>query len=134
MSKQKLDHINIKKLLLVDSLGALLSAFMLGIILAHFHDLFGMPPKVLYPLSFIAILFALHSFYCYFRAAKTWKISLKIIALANLMYGCITAVLVIYLYQQLTALGIAYFGTELLIIIGLAIVELKTSARFSETK
>jgi thiol:disulfide interchange protein len=55
-----------KRLFLIDGLGAFLTAFMLGVVLANFESSFGMPLKTLYFLSFLAGLFCLYSFFCYF--------------------------------------------------------------------
>ena len=52
-----LNKINPKKLFLIDSLGALISAVMLGLVLTRFEHIFGMPQNVLYFLSFIACTF-----------------------------------------------------------------------------
>jgi hypothetical protein len=113
--------------ILIDSLGALLSAVMLGIVLARLEPVFGMPEKALYYLSFIACIFSVYSFMCFFRKVKNWKIYLKVIALANLLYGCLTTGLVIYFYPKLTALGVTYFVLELIVISVLVMIEIKAA-------
>ena len=50
---------------------------------------------------------------------------MRAIAIANLLYCGLTLGLVIYLHRELTPLGMLYFGSEIVIIVGLAIVELK---------
>lgn len=52
---------------MIDSAGALLSAFLLGYVLVKLAPVFGMPPAVLYPLAAIAFFFvAIHLY-------ATWR-------------------------------------------------------------
>lgn len=120
---------NPKTLFLIDGLGALLSAFLLGVILVQFEAYFGMPQQVLYFLAAIPCLFALYDFYCYFRVHKNRGPFLKIIALANLLYCCLSIGLVILHFPQLTPLGLIYFFLEFIIVIALAGMELKTAIK-----
>ncbi len=115
---------NPKRLFLLDSLGALLTAFLLGVILARFEAHFGMPAKVLYSLSALACVFALYSMVCYFWVRSQWRPFLKAIALANLTYCLLTIGLVVSFYQSLTILGILYFSGELIVIGVLSYIEL----------
>ena len=94
-----------KKLFLIDGLGALLSAFLLGVILVRWEPVFGMPAKVLYPLAAIAGVFAIYSLSCHFFLTQNRGRFLKGIAVANLLYCCLTLTLVVYFYSQLTVLG-----------------------------
>lgn len=129
--QQILNKINPKQLFLIDSLGALLSAILLGFILVRFENTFGMPARVLYPLSFIACIFSIYSLLCFLVKIGNWRICLKIIAIANLLYCCLTLGLIIYVYQKLTILGIIYFVLEIIIITILLIIELKTASNSS---
>lgn len=117
-----------KQLFLVDGLGAVLSAFLIGIVLAGFESIFGMPQEVTYFLSIIPCLYAIYSFTCFRLIQKNWKPYLRFIALANLLYGCLTIGLVIYFYPHVTGWGLLYFIGEVIIIIGLAAIELKNVA------
>lgn len=119
-----LNKIYPKKLFLVDSVGALLSAVMLGLVLASFESIFGMPPKVLYILAAIAGVFFIHSMRCYLTETENWRPRMKIIGMANLAYCCLTLVLVICLFQKLTVLGLAYFVIEIILVTALAMFEL----------
>ena len=116
------------KLFLVDSLGALLSALLLGLVLTQFEKTFGMPQQVLYVLSVIPCVFAVYSFLCFLSKTIHWRFFMKIISTANLLYCCLTLGLMIYFYQQLTVLGLLYFVLELIIIINLAYIEWKTAS------
>jgi hypothetical protein len=118
---------NPKQLFLIDSQGALLSAFLLGVVLVHFEPLFGMPVNILYILALIAGIFFLYSFSCFLRQPEQWQPFLRGIAIANLSYCGLTLGLVLYLHQSLTTLGILYFVFEIIIVTMLALKELKTS-------
>lgn len=116
-----------KQLLLFDGFGALLSAFLLGIVLVKFQHLVGMPRQALYFLAFLPCLFAAYDFYCYFNLKKDFAKYLKYIAYANLFYCIISLGLATQHYEQLTQLGWIYFILEIIIVVGLAIFELKTA-------
>ena len=120
--------LNPKKLFLIDGLGAILSAFSLGIVLVRFEHYVGMPQNVLYFLSIAACFFAVYSFFCYFRTPKNWQPFLKAIAIVNFIYCCLTISLVFYFRDQLTHLGLIYFLFEVFVIIGLVGIELKMVA------
>lgn len=116
-----------KTLFLVDSLGALLTAFLLFAVLRTFDEYFGMPQATLTYLSIIAALFCLYSISCFFLLTDNWRPFLKTISIANLIYCCLTMGLVIYYYRSLTILGVTYFVVEVAIICVLVFVELKTA-------
>ena len=120
---------NPKRLFLIDSLGAFLTAFLLGVILTRYEAYFGMPGKVLYPLSILAFVFCLYSMGCYFWVRSHWRPFLKAIALANLTYCLLTTGLVVSLYQSLTILGILYFSGELIVIGVLTYIELSAVSK-----
>lgn len=121
-----------RKLFLLDSLGGLLSALLLGVVLARFETTFGVPQKVLYFLSFLAGAYALSSLVSYWRIKEKWKPYMKGIAIANLLYCGLTISLVIYNRQTLTEWGAIYFLLEAVVIVSLAVTELKTVARATE--
>jgi CHASE2 domain-containing sensor protein len=119
-----------KQLFLIDGLGAMLSALLLGVVLARFETTFGMPLKALYFLSCLACVYAVYSFLSYWRIRENWRPYMQAIAIANLFYCCLTMGLVIYHRQELTKLGLLYFLLEVVVIIGLIIMELKTVSEF----
>lgn len=125
---QRLSIINPRKLFLADSVGALVSALMLGMVLVKFENVFGVPQKTLYALSFTACIFSIYSFVCFLANMKNWKPYLKFIAIVNLLYCFITLALIIYLCKTLTVLGLTYFVLEIILITILAIIELKTAS------
>jgi len=114
-----------KYLFLVDSLGALTTAFILFAILRTFNDYFGIPKITLTYLSLIAVVFFLYSISCFFLLKDSWKPFLRTISIANLLYCCLTMGLIVYNFQSLTILGITYFLTEIIVVCGLVFIELK---------
>lgn len=118
---------SVRRLFLIDALGALTTAFMLGLVLTHFQVYFGMPRNVLQLLALVAVAFFVYSFACYLRLPEKWRVFLWGIAVANLLYCVLTLSLVVYWYGQLTPLGILYFAGEALIIVVLAITELRVA-------
>lgn len=116
-------------LILADSIGALLSAGMLGIVMIKLDHIFSMPVDVLYALAFIALMFAFHSGTCYFMGMGNWNRSLRRIAIANLANCLITMALLFCFRRELTFFDWAYFIAEMCVVIPLAIVECKASRK-----
>lgn len=111
----------------MDSLGALLSAFLLGVVLIRFESIFGVPRKVLYVLSITACVFAVYSFLSYILLKENWKPYLKMIAFANLLYCFLTIGLILYFHKVITNFGLIYFFAEVSVVVALVSIELKTA-------
>jgi hypothetical protein len=118
--------------LLIDSLGAFLTAFLLGIILTRLQEDFGMPRKGLHSLSIVACVYAVYSICCHFFVDGDPRPFLKVIAIANLVYCCITIGFIIAFYQALTILGLTYFVCEIMIIVFLACIELQAISKSND--
>ena len=118
-----------KTLFLIDSLGALVTAFFLFAILRTFNNYFGMPKATLTYLAIIAVVFCLYSITCFFFLNNNWQPFLRTISIANLLFCCLTIILVIYHYQSLTILGVTYFFVEIIVVCVLVFVELKTLSK-----
>jgi len=118
-----------KKLFLIDGIGAIVSAFFLGIVLIKYQPSIGMPKPVLYFLASIACLFSVYSLSCFFLITKNFRPFLKGIALANLLYCCTTIVLILYFSRELTILGWTYFILELVVLGCMIRLEIKASAQ-----
>ena len=114
-----------KRIFLVDSLGALFTAFLLFVVLKSYDECFGMPKNILNYLSAIALLYFFYSFACYTLTIKHWAKFLRIIITANLFYVLLTLSLIIYYLKQLTILGITYFVLEIIVIIALVSIEIR---------
>ncbi len=112
-----------RTLFLVDALGAATTAFSLFVILRNYYTCFGMPEYILTYLSLIAISFCMYSTACSFLLNDNWTPFLRAISIANLIYCILTMILLCVYFQELTTLGLAYFITEILIILALVYVE-----------
>ncbi len=121
----KFSQPNVKTIFLIDSMGALLSAILLGLVLPMFEDAFGMPSNVLYVLSGIASLLFVYSFTCFAIKPASATAALKIIGVANICYCILSIALIIYFYRQLTVFGLTYFILEKIVVLFFAAVELK---------
>ena len=118
-----LKYLSFKNIFLVDGIGAIITALLLSQLLARFEPVFGMPKEVLYLLAGIAACFAVYSLSVHFLIKENRKPYLMGIAVANTLYCSATLVLVIYLNQSLTWLGIAYFISEIITVMSLVRVE-----------
>lgn len=114
-----------RRLFLVDGLGAVVTAAF-GVAVAQLEETFGMPPDAMYVLSALGCVFAIYSLTCSFSNPRDWQPYLRVIAIANVAFCCITAGLVVYFHERLTSLGFAYFAVEWLVIGAVVWVELRT--------
>ena len=112
-----------KRLFLLDGTGALLSALFLGGVLRQFQPLFGMPGGTLTVLALLACAFACYSWTCYFVVKDKWPAFLRVIMVVNILYGCLSLLLVYRHFPDLTKLGVAYFVLELIVLAGVVYVE-----------
>ncbi|HMQ06596.1 MAG TPA: hypothetical protein PKC30_04800 [Saprospiraceae bacterium] len=104
------------KLFLMDGLGAVLTSSLLLFVLIPLEIYFGMPRHVLFLLAGIAIVFSFYSILCSIFVKEEWVSYLRIICLANLAYCILSLGFVIYFFHRLTALGVAYFFIEILVV------------------
>lgn len=122
----------VRTLLLVDGIGALISAALLGLVLTTWEPAFGMPARILVPLAMVAAIFAVYSLAGYLAdRGPAWLLG---IALANTVYCGVTLALVVALRDSLTWLGIAYFAGEILLILGLVAAEVAVARRGSASR
>lgn len=117
---------------LVDGTGALLSAILLTVL--TLFPFSGMPSNTLLALIAVAALFAIYSFSCRLRRPSNWRTPLRIIAVANLCYCCLTIAMVITWFDQLTLPGLLYFSAEVLVILFLSVFELHLAAQKDRDK
>ena len=125
---------NPKKLFLIDGAGALLSAFLLGVVLVRFESIFGIPSSTLYFLAALPVLFAAYDLYAYRTKNAKFAQLLKGIALINVMYCCLSIGFACYHTETITLFGWAYIIGEVLIVISLAILELRIAKRLISKK
>lgn len=122
-----------QRLFLIDGIGAIISALLLSILLGQNFEFFGMPQEVLYKLAALAGIFAIYSISCYLLLRSTYKPFLLIIAIANLLYCCITLVLMYKFFYQLTVAGVLYFVAEKIIVCCIVYIEFITIKKQSHT-
>jgi CHASE2 domain-containing sensor protein len=120
---------NPKKLFLIDSSGAMVTAFLSGVILVRFEEFFGMPRKVLLFMSLLAAVYAVYSMGCFLYAGLHWRPLLNTIAVANLVYCFITVAFIFLFFRDLTTLALTYFFLEMLIVGILVFIELKAASQ-----
>ena len=121
------------KLFLVDSLGALLTAFLLFVVLRNLQSYFGMPEHILNSLSAVAAGFCVYSAACFFLEARR-AIFMRAIAVVNLFYCMLMLVLMGVYYSLLTSFGILYFLLEIALIGGLVYLELRVAAEMHKSE
>ena len=125
---------NPKKLFLIDGLGAILSAFLLGFVLVKLERVFGIPATSLYFLATIPIFFVIYDLYCSRKNNDDLGQLLRGIAIINLIYCCTSIGFFFYHFETITIFGWSYILIEILIIVTLAIVEYKVAKRLIENK
>ncbi len=118
---------NPRRLFVVDGIGAILSAFLLGVVLLRLEHLFGIPASALYVLASLPIVFALFDFYCYHFVQKRFAHYFNILAIVNLGYCCLSIGFAAYHSDAITSLGWLYILIEILIVIYVARIELKVA-------
>ncbi len=122
-------RMTIKKLFLLDALGALLSAFFLGVLLPLFQVYVGVPLFLLYILAMLAAGLALYSFSCFLLVKR--KRYLHLLSMLNAAYCAFTLCLVILYFSAITGLGLAYFSIEILLILILIRTENKAAKQLN---
>ena len=124
-------ELNPKKLFLIDGCGAFLSAFFLGFVLIKLEELFGIPSSVLYFLATIPIFLVIYDVYCYRRHLKI-ELLLKVIAVLNLVYCCISIGLISYYFNTIKILGWTYIIVEIILISFLAMIEFRVGRKIKK--
>ena len=122
MSSKSITH---RIIFLIDGIGALTSALLLGYVLIELQQWIGMPTYILRILALCASVFATYSITMHLLRPKKWKSLLRIIATINLSYCVLTFSLVILYVNDLTILGIFYFLAEIFTILFLVRAEFK---------
>jgi hypothetical protein len=112
-----------KHFFLLDGLGAVFSALMLGVVLVHFHAFIGIPKDTLLLLAAFPVVFAVYDFVCFYSTSFQKSAYLKGIAIANFTYVLLSAFILFKHAGDLSLLGWLYFVGELIIVLGLGILE-----------
>lgn len=123
---------NPKRLFLIDGIGAMLSALLLGVVLVKLESIVGIPSSTLYLLATFPIFFAVFDFYSYRKESDKLDSLLRAIATMNLLYCLLSIGFAFFHRQTITSLGWTYVMAEIVIIIVLALIELEVAKRRSK--
>ncbi|MBL8890592.1 MAG: hypothetical protein JNL67_11495 [Planctomycetaceae bacterium] len=118
----------IRDWLLLDGLGATLTALSTGLLLATEVISSGLPPQTLWSMAAVAALFAGFDFWAVTNLPeRSWP--LAAIGVLNVCY-CIGAIGVCTMHSQtLTVQGLVYFSLESSVVIPLGLVEIMIASR-----
>jgi hypothetical protein len=114
-----------RSLLLIDAAGALVSAFMLGIVLPGFEQFFGIPTATLYVLAILPLGFVLFDLLAYGLGRSNMALCLRIISVLNLLYVLLSLASALLVQDQLKWPGMVYLAGELCLVAWLAVLEWK---------
>lgn len=123
-----------RQLFLIDGAGALLSAFLLGVVLVKLEHFFGIPPSALYVLASIPVFFAIYDFTCYKTLSSHFSPYLKIIATLNITYCGLSIGYGIFHSSVITPVGWVYIILEVLIVMFIAWLEIKAASMVNTNK
>ncbi len=134
--QQLIDKIYLKpkSLFLIDAFGAIISAFLLGVVLVELESVFGIPLPTLYLLALLPGGFAVYDFHCLISVKENIGLFLKGIAYINLSYCCISFGLAFYHYKKITYIGWTYVLLEIIMVVALATLEFRTAKLSSKKK
>lgn len=114
-----------RNLFLIDGIGALVSAILLGVVLVRFQPLVGIPVSTLYFLAALPCGFVLFDLFCYFSTYISVSRGLRTIGLINKGYCILSIVLALFHFEVVTALGWVYIIGEVVVVMVLARYELR---------
>ncbi len=116
-----------RHLILLDAIGAALTASLLLFVLRPWHDLIGLPEKVVVYLAIPACFIFCYSLLSYLWIKQNFGKHLIRIAMANFVYCLLTMAVMIGFGSQLTYIGFSYFLAESVVVIFLVLMELKVA-------
>lgn len=118
---------NPRQLFLIDGLGALVSCIGLFLVMCFFANSFGLPKTALQVFLIVAIWLCCFSLTCFLFIKKRISFFLILIAVANFLYSALTIVLLFKNSSTITLIALIYFIIEIIIMVSVAIIELKTA-------
>jgi hypothetical protein len=123
-----------RKIFTIDAIGAIVSALSLYVLVLPLNTYFGVPLSIVWILGGVSLAFFLFSLFCNLTTGKHDAIKLRIVITANLLYGILTAILVLWNHSSITGLGIAYFVAEYSVIIALVLLERECLKKLNSSK
>ena len=113
----------VKRILLIDALGAAVSVLLMALVLPALQLWHGMPLSVLFVCGVWAFLSLVYSASCFAFADLNQPKWLQGIMLSNTAYCGLTVFFISSHIHALTTLGIVYFVAEIFVILGLVLWE-----------
>ena len=113
----------VKQIFLIDALGAAVSVILMVYILPALQHWHGMPMDVLFACGVWATVSLVYSASCFAFADLNQQKWLQGILWSNTAYCGLILFLISRHFHTLTPLGIAYFLTEIFVILGLVLWE-----------
>lgn len=132
MEPSSLVRPGVERVFLIDGLGGVLTATMLGLVLPAFHEHIGLPVDTLRLLGLAGLGYAAYSLSCFRFLRGNHAPYLRFVVLANLLYCIVTAAILTAHRQDLTTLGLAYFVAEILVILAVVGLEIRVLRRLPE--
>ena len=118
-------NVDEKNVFVLDGVGAVLSIVLLAIVLPWLHPWLGMPLEVLSWLVYWPTVCLVYDALCWKFADPRSPRWLTGIIILNTAYCVATAILIGVHFDALTAWGVAYFISEIPVILGLVAFELR---------
>lgn len=119
-------------ILLVDGVGAAMTAIGVGLVLPALQPWFGLPAWPLRALGVVGLCFALFSLGRHFSGTAS-PASLRQIAIANLTYCAAGAGLLVSSRNTATLLAYLYIGFEIVVVVALSLWELRLARRLTKS-
>ncbi len=122
---------NPKRLLLIDIGGAFITTLLLFLVVKNNNQVFGISSSKVDILAIIALFICCVGIVGCFMNKNNWKLLFITLASINLFY-CLITVMVLISSENVTIYGMLYFLIEIVIILMLAFLEIKTALQISQ--
>ncbi len=116
-------RISPRQVFLLDGLGGVLTATLLGLILPLFHEHLGLGPRTLRWLGLAGLGYAAFSLSTFWRSPRRVAPYLRVIVVANLVYCAVIIAVLSARRADVTVLGFGYFAVEVVVILALVGLE-----------
>lgn len=114
-----------RRIFLLDALGALTTASILGLVLPLFNNLFLLEDHIFYLLSAYVVILFFYSSSVYIFQPSSWVPHLRVIASANAAYCIFTIAIIMFKSEVVSIYTIIYFTGEAILIFFIAFIEWK---------
>ena len=125
---------NKRKLFLIDGMGALVSALVIGGVMTRLPEWFGLPHFILHSLALVAFALAFYGFMNALGLFGQHRVLLWATFMGNCFYIVFTGLLLVMFARSLKPLDFAYFIGEMAIVAVLAAVEYRALRVTAESR